>query len=252
MQLAMSFATDQTAQLINTLWEYCQCLNCRMTRRLKGPGETSIGKAPLLSHTAICTRFLPKSLLASWNSATGSINLSLAEQFIFSADVYRNCFLQDKPIFLYILTFAMIYLHFNSSLPFRRASNINIFGNIKRDNSKVGTPQYHFPRKLMMKKILNKTIYFSSNISMQYKIFPVHLDSWISIDWMNYNKLNWINTHKNQKDMVNALSSYDRAKMQKQAIVIPTQNNFRKQHVIASSYMYSEFCLLCSSRVKAQ
>lgn len=52
--------------------------------------------------------------------------------------------------------------------------------------------------------------------------------------------------------MVYALSSYDRVKMQKQAIVIPTQNNFRKQHVIASSYMYSEFCLLCSSRVKAQ
>lgn len=36
MQLAMSFATDQTVQLINTLWEYCQCLYCRMTRRLKG------------------------------------------------------------------------------------------------------------------------------------------------------------------------------------------------------------------------
>lgn len=52
--------------------------------------------------------------------------------------------------------------------------------------------------------------------------------------------------------MVNALSGYDRAKMQKQAIVIPTQINFRKQHVKASSYMYSEFCLLCSSRVKAQ
>lgn len=52
--------------------------------------------------------------------------------------------------------------------------------------------------------------------------------------------------------MVNALSSYDRAKMQKQAIVIPTQNNFRKQHVKANIHMYSEFCLLCSSRVKAQ
>lgn len=36
MQLAMSIATDQTAQLINTLGEYCQCLYCRMTRRLKG------------------------------------------------------------------------------------------------------------------------------------------------------------------------------------------------------------------------
>lgn len=36
MQLAMSIATDQTAQLINTLWEHCQCLYCRMTRRLKG------------------------------------------------------------------------------------------------------------------------------------------------------------------------------------------------------------------------
>lgn len=52
--------------------------------------------------------------------------------------------------------------------------------------------------------------------------------------------------------MVYALSSYDRTKMQKQAIVIPTQNNFRKQHVKANNYMYSEFCLLCSSRVKAQ
>lgn len=52
--------------------------------------------------------------------------------------------------------------------------------------------------------------------------------------------------------MVNALSSYDRAKMQKHAIVIPTLINFRKQHVKASSYMYYEFCLLCSSRVKAQ
>lgn len=36
--------------------------------------------------------------------------------------------------------------------------------------------------------------------------------------------------------MVYALSSYDRVKMQKQAIVIPTQNNFRKQHVKANSY----------------
>lgn len=54
--------------------------------------------------------------------------------------------------------------------------------------------------------------------------------------------------------MVYALSSYDRVKMQKQAIVIPTQNNFRKQQVKANSYMYMyyEFCLLCSSRVKAQ
>lgn len=52
--------------------------------------------------------------------------------------------------------------------------------------------------------------------------------------------------------MVNALSSCDRAKMQKHAIVILTQINFRKQHVKASNYMYSEFCLLCSSRVKAQ
>lgn len=166
MQLAMSFATDQTAHYGNTV----NALTVGWPDDWRG--ETSIGKAPLLSHTAICTRFLPKSLLASWNSATGSINLSLAEQFIFSADVYRNCFLQDKPIFLYILTLAMIYLHFNSSLPFRRASNINIFGDTKRDNSKVGTPQYHFPRKLMMKKILNKTIYFLSNISMQYKNFP--------------------------------------------------------------------------------
>lgn len=70
---------------------------------------------------------------------------------------------------------------------------------------------------------------------------------------MNYNKLIRLNnTHKNQKDMVYALSSYDRTKMQKQAIVIPTQNNFRKQQVKANSYMYYEFCLLCSSRVKAQ
>lgn len=46
--------------------------------------------------------------------------------------------------------------------------------------------------------------------------------------------------------MVNALSSYDRAKMQKHAIVFPTQNNFRKQQVKANNYMYSEFCLLCS------
>lgn len=36
MQLAMSFATDQTAQLINTLWEYCQCLNLSDDQTIEG------------------------------------------------------------------------------------------------------------------------------------------------------------------------------------------------------------------------
>lgn len=46
---------------------------------------------------------------------------------------------------------------------------------------------------------------------------------------MNYNKLIKLNnTQKNQKDMVNALSSYDRTKMQKQAIVNSDTKQFQK------------------------
>lgn len=61
----------------------------------------------------------------------------------------------------------------------------------------------------------------------------MHLDSWISIDWMNFNKFK-LETHtQNQKDMVNALSNLIKWRLNSKTSTneISTQINYKKQHV---------------------
>lgn len=61
----------------------------------------------------------------------------------------------------------------------------------------------------------------------------MHLDSWISIDWMNFNKFK-LETHtQNQKDIVNALSNLIKWRLNSKTSTneISTQFNYKKQHV---------------------
>lgn len=61
----------------------------------------------------------------------------------------------------------------------------------------------------------------------------MHLDSWISIDWMNFNKFKLETNTQNQKDMVNALSNLIKWRLNSKTSTneISTQINYKKQHV---------------------